>query len=224
MRLLPVTMTCGAALGLLLFASSTVGCSADEPGGATNTGGKADARVVGVYGSALRVEELPEGSIARLALADGQYLLFTAECIRSGASAGKSCAEEGRFTLSSANDRINLVSDRDGSTRSLPFAVLRSRYTEDGHGLAPKGLCLVGYDPRCPLPSSSSSGSSTSSSSSSSSSSGATLIVGEQQQLATPSQVLIQCRGNCAMTIRVNGQELTTTGEELTVTVPTPAP
>jgi hypothetical protein len=198
MKLLSTTAAAVLALGSL--GGIIIGCGGDDEPGGTNGN---TASVVGVY-EALNVADLAPNAIARLALAEGQYLLFSAECVRSKAGG---CEREGKYSFNATRDRIDLVDNRDGTTSSLPFTVLSvGTGAAANNGVRPKGIC-IGTESECDAKQG-----------------GQTLIVGDQSpdEIVKPGgQIVIQCTGNCAMTIKVNGQELTTTGESLNVTVPT---
>jgi len=197
------------------FATTTLACSGSDDESSTentaNSSSPKDAQVVGVYEAALTADAKPD-MIARLALAEGQYMLFSADCVRTKA---QGCEREGTFSIDRARDLIELVDNKDGSKSSFPFSVISSKMVDskanNGTMLTPKGIC-IGTQSECEARRQSGQGGQ------------GVLVTPAEAPVVNPNQILIQCRGNCAMTIRMNGQELTTTGQELNVTVPAPAP
>jgi hypothetical protein len=137
-----------------------------------------------------------EGPLEELLLGDGQYAAASRACDDGRAR----CTSEGTYVLSPDRASIELTDAATGSTRTLPFAVIAAGAPRAGQGaLGPRGLCLVGHN--CP---------------------GDRPAEPSSEALVTPAEsaIVIQCTGNCAVTIRVGDQVLESTGQSLTVTVP----
>ena len=180
-------------------------------GSAESTSESQGPDIQGVYASA------SDGPIEKVAFGRGEYTMVSKACSDGAAH----CTSGGTYAMSADQSAIELTDTKTGTKQSIPFSVLKAGAPPaKGGPLLTKGLIIIGQEPAQSTETPTEQGDSPVTNGDSPVTGGDSPVTPGGTTLPGGMSITIQCTGNCALTIQMGPQTLTTTGQALTVTVP----